>query len=297
MGGNKYSSSDRHIRATTAGYYDAPVHDVFKQQRKKMVHKSMDSKGITLREARDSEVHPNSYPIILALDLTGSMGYIPHELVKDGLPKIMSGIIQSGIPDPALLFLGIGDHEYDKYPLQIGQFESGDKELDMWLTRTYLEGGGGGNAGESYSLAHYFAAKHCQTDHWDKRKKKGLLITIGDEPNLMSYPNEAMREIMGNGDISTFTDKEILKAVQERWEVYHIYPKGGWERETTTNYWKQLLNDRFMVVDNSDEVVTAIKNIAIKHGRDSGTNQPASSLNTSDIESDVIDEPTEEEFL
>ncbi|STD12570.1 hypothetical protein [Chryseobacterium carnipullorum] len=40
----------------------------------------------------------------------------------------MGGIIQGGVPDPALLFLGIGDHECDAYSLQVGQFESGDEE-------------------------------------------------------------------------------------------------------------------------------------------------------------------------
>jgi hypothetical protein len=38
------------------------------------------------------------------------MGRIPHDLVKVGLPNMMGGIIEHGIPDPQILFLGIGDH-------------------------------------------------------------------------------------------------------------------------------------------------------------------------------------------
>jgi len=271
MGGSSYSTVNRTVRATAMNYSTAPVHEIFTQQKERRVHDSMDSRKIENREARDSEVHPESMPLIIALDLTGSMGSIPHHLVKTGLPTLMSGIIQNGLKDPALLFLGVGDHETDRYPLQIGQFESGDKELDMWLTRTYLEGGGGGNGGESYSLAHYFAARHVQTDAWDKRKQKGILITIGDEPNLESYPTNAMNEVMGNGNIKTFTDKEILEEAQKQWEVFHIYPVRYYERDDTTSYWKQLLNERFFTVNDEAGIVEKIKEIVIKYSPKSST--------------------------
>lgn len=50
---------------------------------------------------------------------------------------------QSTIPDPQVLFSAIGDAHTDCAPLQIGQFESG-LEMDDWLTKIYLESGGGG---------------------------------------------------------------------------------------------------------------------------------------------------------
>ena len=126
MGGTKYDINARSHRAIKAGYASKAANEIFKQNSKRMAHESMMPNGIAFREARDSEAHPNSIPIILGLDVTGSMGHIPHELIKEGLPKLMGGIIQGGIPDPALLFLGIGDHECDRFPLQVGQFESGD---------------------------------------------------------------------------------------------------------------------------------------------------------------------------
>jgi hypothetical protein len=147
MGSSTYSYSDRSSRAKSSGYYDKPASDVFTQSKKREIHESMDPKKITLRECRDSEAHPFTVPIVLTLDVTGSMHDIPKDLIKDGLPSMMSSMIQNGVKDASLLFLAVGDHECDKAPLQVGQFESGDSELDLWLTRTWLEGGGGANAG------------------------------------------------------------------------------------------------------------------------------------------------------
>ena len=282
MGGTSYSVSSRSTRATTNAYHTKGVNEIFTQNVERKAHESMKSQGITIREARDSDVHPNTIPIIIGLDLTGSMGHIPHELVKDGLPTLVSGIIQNGISSPALLFLGIGDHETDREPLQVGQFESGDKELDMWLTRTYIEGGGGGNGGESYSLAHYFAARHCVTDHFEKRNKKGFLITIGDEPNLRNYPSNAMGEIMDNGDIATFSDAEILAEAQKKWHVYHILP--GKSVRGAKEYWNELLGENSIWVDDFKQISNAIKNLVCKEVGASAVSQ----------EETVEDQPTEE---
>ena len=167
MGGGTYSSTTRHERAVTSGYYSKPKEEIFKQRE---INNAMNPYGISIRESRDSVEHPNSLAIILALDVTGSMGSIPHHLVKDGLPDIMQGIIDKGLKDPQLLFLAIGDHECgDKAPLQVGQFESSDELLDKWLTDVFLEGGGGSNEGESYLLAWYFASLHTSIDCLEKR--------------------------------------------------------------------------------------------------------------------------------
>lgn len=77
-----------------------------------------------VREARDSEEHPNSFPIIIALDVTGSMGRIPYELITEGFPKLMKKIMDEGVQDLQVCFVGIGDHYTDRAPIQVGQFES-----------------------------------------------------------------------------------------------------------------------------------------------------------------------------
>ena len=261
MGGSSYSYSARSVKASSLGYATNSMDDTFEQNKLRQIHAEMDPKGVTLRESRDSEIHPNSVPIIISLDVTGSMGRIPHNLVKDGLPKIMSGIIQNGVPDPQVMFFAIGDHTCDKAPFQISQFESGDEELDLWLTRTYIEGHGGGNEGESYSLAHYFASKFIKTDAWEKRGKKGFLFTIGDECSLTSYPKRIFSEIFGDEEAKNYSDVELLEMAKEKWDVYHIVPgqstKGGLE------YWKKRLGQNTIWVDDFDSVPQAIKDIVV----------------------------------
>ena len=258
MGGHGYSSASRTLRATTMGYHTKKADDIFIQNRKAMIHESMKPETALLREARDSEVHPESLPIIIALDVTGSMGYIPHHLVKDGLPNMVENMFQRGIKSPAILFLGIGDHETDSAPLQVGQFESGDEELDLWLTRTWLEGRGGANSGESYHLAWYFAANHTVTDSYDKRGQKGFLFTIGDEPCLKSLPKRAIEEIMGKNVQDNYTEKDLLEAAQEKYEVFHLHMMEGSNGHYSLGYWENLLGQHCIQVEDHTEVGNVI---------------------------------------
>ncbi len=258
MGHAYYLCSARAIRATTDGYYTKPVHDIFTQSKEEKAHELMRSQEIKLRESCDSENHPNTVPIQLYLDVTGSMGRIPHELIKDGLPTLVGKLIQNGVPDVALLFGAIGDHECDRYPLQVGQFESGDAELDMWLTRTYLEGNGGGNAGESYLLAWYFAANHTRTDAWDKRNQKGFVFTVGDEPCLKNLPLSAVKEIMGAAAIGqeNYTREDLLAKAQEKNHVFHVHIKHGCRALDPA--WRELLGKNLIEIEDHTELANIL---------------------------------------
>lgn len=265
MGGSSYSFLSRRVRAESSGYHTKSANEIFEQNVKRMIHESMEPKKAIIRESRDSVTHPNSVPIILALDVTGSMGRIPHYLVKDGLPNMMANIIQRGVLDPQILFLAVGDHECDRYPLQVGQFESGDEELDLWLTRTYVEGGGGGNSGESYSLAWYFGANHTVTDSWEKRKQKGFIFTIGDEPCLRSIPNNVINEIMGVKPQASFTDKELLERAQEQYNVYHLHIMEGSAGQRSLGYWKEMLGDNCIQINHHQDVSKVLADIVVEH--------------------------------
>jgi len=263
MGHGDYSAPRRFMRASSLGYDTKPRDEIFKQR---SIHNEMDPSGVTLREARDSEGHPNSFPFILGLDETGSMGMIPHFLVSEGLPHMMQKIIDSGVADPQILFLGIGDHICDSSPLQIGQFESSDELLDKWLTDLYLEGCGGGNGGESYFLAWLFASRYTETDSMDKRGKKGVLITIGDEPVHGSISANAQQKIMGKGEYSDITAVECLENARKKYEVFHLHMIEGQNgrNPSVQNGWKELMQDNCVFVEDRAEVADVIAGIVSK---------------------------------
>ncbi|MCI5164741.1 MAG: hypothetical protein D3903_01310 [Candidatus Electrothrix sp. GM3_4] len=75
MGMGSYSLDSRAARSRTEGYYSRSIREIFSQRQ---INRAMNPHGIKLREARDSEEHPESVAIILGLDVTGSMGSIPH---------------------------------------------------------------------------------------------------------------------------------------------------------------------------------------------------------------------------
>lgn len=253
MGGGIYSFSARATRATDMGYHTKSAHEIFQQR---SINNAMDPYGLTVRESRDSEEHPRSKAVLVALDVTGSMGSIPHQLVKDGLPSMMESIIQKGEPDPQVLFLGIGDHQCDQAPLQVGQYESSDELLDKWLTDVYLEGGGGANDGESYLLTWYLAGFHTSIDCFEKRGEKGFLFTIGDEPTLRGISSNALKRIMGEGQYEDLTASQLLEKASEMYQVYHIhvnYTRSG-SRKSVLDGWVQLLRDNVLVAESNNDI-------------------------------------------
>lgn len=285
MGSGSYSVQDRSVRADSLGYSTRSAEEIFHQR--EIAHE-MSPYGLTVRESRDSAEHPTSLAIIIALDETGSMGRIPHDLIQNGLPTIMDKIISSGIKHPQVLFLGVGDHKCDRSPIQVGQFESSDALLDHWLTSVHLEGNGGGNGGESYSLAHYVAAFHTSIDCFEKRGQKGILFTIGDEPNHPGYPAQSIKNLFGVSEASSYTSEELIEKAQEKYHVFHINlrPEG-----TTQRNWKHLLGERCLETTDYKKIPEIIANTILSVSElDEVEMQEISDLNNQDETPDAKDD-------
>lgn len=258
MGGSFYSFENRVSNSILRGYNKVTADNIsdFGQNKEKKAHESMllvNAKN--KREARDSEVHANTFPIQVYLDVTGSMLTIPAMFIKEGLPKLVSGLMEhASLKSPALLFSCIGDHTSDNYPLQVGQFESGDEELDLWLERSYVEGNGGGNEGESYLLAWFNAGNFVVTDAWEKRKQKGFVFTIGDEPTLLNISGSAIKELYGENipEVSdNYAVKDLLSKAQETNYVFHIHVNHTGNRVTNM---KSLLGQNCIEIKNYEEI-------------------------------------------
>jgi hypothetical protein len=274
MGYGGYSTVTRSLRSSSLGYDTKTAGEIFSARN---INNAMSPHGIEVRESRDSDEHPNSVPLVLALDVTGSMGPIPHFLVKEGLPKMMEKIINAGVPDPQVLFLGIGDHACDSAPLQVGQFESSDALLDHWLTKLYLEGGGGGNNGESYLLAWFFASKYVKADHIEKRHKKGIIITIGDEPTLGKLPAKAQKKLMGDkGKYEDLTAAHLLKDAQKKFECFHLHLLQGSAgmRKDVKEGWTKLMGDNVLFIQNKESVAQLIADKVVQVVKDQKATLP-----------------------
>lgn len=225
--------------------YDAQ--DLYKARK---LDEALDPKGV-VRECVDSDEHPNTIPVILALDVTGSMGSALEEVSKK-LNAIMTETYKK-VKDVEFLVMGIGDLAYDNAPIQASQFES-DIRIVEQLDKVYFERGGGGNQYESYTAAWYFAINQTKLDAW-KRGKKGILITLGDEPLNPYLPKEALKRVTGNetlqGDVET---KELYNEVIKKYDVYHFAINDShtcyrYYRDDIKETWgKYLDNNHFKVV-------------------------------------------------
>lgn len=262
MGYGHYSTAAYDRIRITKGYGRKSRSQIFTAR---SIDPEMDPRTIVARESRDSDDHPNSLPVIVALDVTGSMGFIPEQIVKHGLPTLMDSMLDAGIADPQVLFAGIGDFVYDSAPLQVGQFESSAELLDRWLTKVFLEGGGGGNNNESYNLAYLLAARHTTTDAWDKRGQKGFLFTIGDEPCAEQIPGEVIDRLTTGTGGQAISTRDLLVEAQQRYHVFHLHiaHNSAARSEHRKQGWEELLGDRFIVLQNHDELSAAIAAVVV----------------------------------
>lgn len=215
------------------------------------------------RESRDSAEHPNSFPIIVGLDVTGSMGSAAQQIAAK-LNDIMSQLM-GAVPDVQFMFMGVGDIECDDSPIQWTQFES-DVRMAEQLEKVYFEAGGGGNGYETYTTVWYMASRHCDLDCW-KHGKKGLIITIGDEPLNPKLRKKELNEATGDSvqeDVSTLA---LYDEVTDKYDVFHISVNSyetcySWYEGKVDEFWREVLGDHYSVSDLdglSDKITKIIK--------------------------------------
>jgi hypothetical protein len=220
-------------------------------------HPALDPYGMTTRESRDSDEHPESQAIAVLFDVTGSMQRVPREL-QARLPRLLD-TLRMHIDHPQILFGAIGDATCDRAPLQVGQFES-DNRMDEDLGRILLEGGGGGQTTESYELALYFLARHTALDCFEKRETKGVAFIIGDELPYPHVKSHEVAEVFGESQTRDIPLESILEEAARSWDINYILPNGtsyaGDQR--MTGFWRSLLGDRVIELADLAEACEVI---------------------------------------
>ena len=219
-----------------------------------------------IRECCDSSEHPCTIPVILALDVTGSMGSASVR-VAEKLNTIMTSLYND-VADVQFMIMGIGDLASDKAPIQVSQFES-DIRIAEQLDEVYFEGNGGSNGYESYTAVWYFGLYHTALDCW-RRGKKGIIITMGDEPLNPYLPKERLSNVTGDNVQCDINTKDIFPQVQEKFDVYHLtisdrstayVRRGKFYAESVDKSYRAYLDENHYKVATLDTLANEIVNI------------------------------------
>lgn len=268
MGSGSYSSADWASYSRSAA--SKSVDELYKSN---YMDNSLDPKNIKFRESCDSSEHPMSTPIIIDIDVTGSMGMIAEIIAKKSLGILFQEILdRKPVTDPQLMFMANGDVRYDHAPLQVSQFESDNRIVEQ-LTKIYIEHGGGGNSSESYDLPWYFAAKKTRIDSYDKRGKKGYLFTIGDEESPYGLERDHIKNFIGDTIQADLSPEELLKMAEQKYNVFHIVVEEGdycnRARDKVMNSWTKLLGQRAIpMADHTKLAEIIVSTIQITEGAD-----------------------------
>jgi hypothetical protein len=268
MGGGTFNANDyKSFASSTVGKATEEVY------RSRDLSANLNPHGVRVRESRDSDDNPHSTPLIVGIDVTGSMGMIADVLARKGLGTLFTAILdRKPITDPHLMFMALGDAGHDQAPLQVSQFEADNRIVEQ-LTQIYLEGGGGGNNYESYDLAWYFAAFHTEHDSMVKRGKRGYLFTVGDEEAPQPVTKAQIKRFIGDDLQADLSTRDLLEMVQRTYNVYHIVIEEGnharMHLPRVKDSWRVLLGQHVIsLADHTKLAETIVSAIEVAEGGD-----------------------------
>lgn len=231
--------------------------------------------SITVRESRDSDINPESTPIILALDATGSMNAVLAAAI-DGLGNLFVELYgRRPVTDPHVLGMMFDDIAIGCNPaLQATQFESDIKIADQFRS-LFATKNGGGNDSESYHLPLYFAATKTSCDAFIKRGRKGYIFTIGDEQVPPPLTPDHIRTVFGKDESvqSPLSYEDLLRMCEPNWHVFHIMvEEGSHMRHHATQVvdgWTKVLGQRAIPLAKIGDLTSVIlATIEVVEGRD-----------------------------
>ena len=224
MGGGSYSASSFATYSASVGKsYDVRTNRISGQTFEATQLKEVLNPKGKIRECCNSEEHPNTVPVILALDVTGSMGAACKE-TAEALSQIMKTLYDK-FKDVEVCVMGVGDFECDDAPLQVSQFES-DVRVAQQLDQIWMEHGGGGNSYESYTAPWVYGLYRTKLDAYDKQGRKGIIITMGDEPLNPDLPVNTVKDYLGSADganqFGSFETSKLYEDASKKFDIFHI---------------------------------------------------------------------------
>lgn len=242
MGYGSYSAADwSKLKSSRQLSNTNSVSEVFQRR---SCDPKFDPRYIGIRECFDSDDHPNSTPIVVGLDVTGSMGYLAVKVATEALNELIMKLYSTNsIEDPALMCAAYGDY-HDASPLQVTQFES-DIRIAEQLLELYFENRGQGEVVPT--CLWHFLANRTNIDAIKKRKQKGFVFTIGDGATIRNSISPAVTIHKVTGDESHATSPEdVLKEAEKKFHLFHIMIGGD------DAYNRKLMNGHAMTIQKTD---------------------------------------------
>lgn len=236
MGGGSWDSGAYHSTKATRAATKTP--DFAYTASATKVHPNLDPKRINSKpfgklEARDSADHPNSHPVLVAFDVTGS-NYERAVDAQKRLPNLME-LLAKYINDPQVAIAANDDY----VPMinqrgthagcvQISDFES-DIRVDEHIRNIWLTRNGGGNDGESYDLLLYIAARKVVLDSVEKRGTKGYFFLYADEPIFDHVSKVQVEAVFGDTIEKNIPIAEVIEEARRLFNIFVIWPEGGYD--------------------------------------------------------------------
>lgn len=222
--------------------------------------------GQIMRECMITDEHPDPTPIAVLFDVTGSMGDIPRVL-QTKMAGLHGLLVRKGYAsDPQILFGANGDAHTDRVPLQVGQFES-DNAMDENLENIFLEGNGGGQGMETYSLGAYFLARHTYLEPFEKNAKKGYAFFIGDERYYPRVSRSHVTSLIGDTPEADISTEDIFRELEKKYHTYFIAVESGYSfdynlgKPGQKGTWRDLLGERAIPLDDPEAVCETIAGV------------------------------------
>jgi hypothetical protein len=211
-------------------------------------------------------------PMVIAIDVTGSMGEWPKVMFSK-LPYLEMEAKEYLGSTMQISWAGVGDVFSDQYPLQVRPFTSGP-DLKTRMEELVIEGNGGSNYHESYDLAALYYARNVNMP----KAVRPIFIFIGDE-GLYEQADKAGAAKWSRVNLSARLPLEqIVNELQQKFSVYVIRKPYGshYDRrrgtdapsaqdQTIHKQWVELLGaDHVVMLPDASRVVDVIFGILAK---------------------------------
>lgn len=240
-----------------------------------VVKKSVKSYNVDLgREYEEARVIPPppkgkvlvtkaKLPLVVAVDVTGSMREFP-QIIFEKLCILYNEVLFF-LPEDLknsfeISFAAVGDAYCDQAPLQVTNFAAGP-ELDLNIKSLYPEGGGGGQARETYELVAYYYALKCELLNAQERPRP-IFIFVGDEGFYSKASRDHIVNLIGDTPRTDVDSKEIFDALMRKFSTYILrvkYVHDEKAEEFIHKQWEETLGkERVFLMEDPRRVVDTI---------------------------------------